>query len=89
MGIASLVLGIVSLVFAVLIPGFQILAAPIGIVGIILGAIARKNLSAANQPTGAATAGLVMSIIGTILGAILWLACVACVGGLATMGTMK
>lgn len=85
MAIASLVLGIVSLVFAVLIPGFQILASPVGIVGIILGAIARKNLAEQNQPTGTATAGLVMSIIGTILGLLLWLACVACVGALSTL----
>lgn len=84
MAIASLVLGIISLVFA-LIPGVQFVGAIVGIVGIVLGAIARKNLSAANQPTGTATAGMVMSIIGTILGVLLWIACVACVGALSTI----
>ena len=88
MGVASLVLGIVSLVFALIIPGLQIVAPIVGIIGIILGAIARKNLKAASQPTGMATAGLVMSIIGTILGVLMWLLCVACVGAMGALGTM-
>lgn len=83
MAIASLVLGIVSLVFAVLIPGLQFLAPIVGIIGIILGVVSRNNLKEANQPTGMATAGMVMSIIGTILGILMYLLCVACVGGLA------
>lgn len=90
MAIAALVLGIVSLVFAVLIPGLQFLAPIVGIIGIILGVISRKNLKAANQPTGMATAGMVMSIIGTILGVLMYLLCVACVGGLAgAAGALK
>ena len=84
MAIAALVLGIVSLVFAV-IPGFQIFAPIVGVVGIILGVISRKNLKAANQPTGMATAGMVMSIIGTVLGVLMYILCVACVTGAAGM----
>jgi len=89
MAVASLVLGIISLIFALIIPGFQFLAPIVGIIGIILGIIARKNLKAANQPSGMATAGMVMSIIGTVLGVIMYLLCVACVGGLAAVGSMK
>lgn len=78
MGIASLVLGIVSLVFVFTGP-ISFIAVIVGIVGIVLGALARKKLVAEKQPTGAATAGLVMSIIGVVIGAIVWISCVACV----------
>ena len=72
--IASLVLGIVSVVFS-----FIGLSVPfglvLGIVGIILGVNAKKK-----NPSGMATAGLVLSIIGTILCALIFIACVALVG---------
>jgi len=77
MAVASLVLGIVSIIFA--FTGFlAFIGAITGIVGIILGALAMKNLKAENQPTGMATGGLVTSIIGASLALILYLACVAC-----------
>ena len=47
----------------------------IGIVGIILGVLARKN-----NPSGIATAGFVCSIIGTVISLLFYLACVACLG---------
>jgi hypothetical protein len=84
MGIAALVLGIVSLVFC-FTGGLAFIAPILGIVGIILGVIARKKAIAAKESTGAATAGFVMSIIGVILGTILWLACIACASA-ATKG---
>lgn len=77
MGIASLVLGIISLVF-VIVPIFWFvgwIGALIGIIGIVLGALGRKKLKAEGQPTGAATAGMVMSIIGTTLSAIIFAVC--------------
>ena len=77
MGIAALVLGIVSLVFVFTGP-ISFVAVITGIVGIVLGALARKKLAAEKLPTGAATAGLVMSIIGVVIGAIVWISCVAC-----------
>ncbi len=78
MGVASLILGIISVVIALFISGFGWIAALLGIVGIILGAMARKN-----GKDGVATAGLVLSIIGVVLGLLLYIACVACIGGLA------
>lgn len=78
MGVASLILGIVSVVLALFFSGFGWLASILGLVGIILGAIARKQAK-----TGVATAGLVLSIIGLVLGMLLYIACVACIGGLA------
>lgn len=56
MGIASMVLGICSLV----IPFAGIATA---LVGLIMGVIAKKKSSEANMPSGMATAGIVCSII--------------------------
>lgn len=73
MGVASLVLGIIALVWSIF--GGTFLSALVGIIGIILGAVAKKQ-----APSGAATAGLVLSIIATILSLIFWIACGACIG---------
>lgn len=82
MAVASLILGICSIVFDFF---FQFLGVLLGIVGIILGALARKQ----NPANGMATGGLVCSIIGVILGAITLIACVACVGGLGALGSIS
>lgn len=79
MAIASLVLGICALVFPFI--GLGWLSVLIGVVGIVLGALGRKN----SEKQGMATAGIVMSIIAVALGLIMWLACAACVGGLASL----
>lgn len=83
MGVASLVLGIISIICGVFLSGFQWVGAIVGLIGIILGAAGRKNL----EKSGLATGGLVCSIIGFILCIILYVACVACVGGLASIGS--
>lgn len=80
MGVASLVLGICSLVVAVFFGSAGWLAALLGLIGLILGAAANKK-----QKTGVATAGVVMSIIGMVLGLLFYIACIACIGGLASM----
>ena len=77
--IASLVLGIVSIVFNFF--ALQIFGLILGIVGIVLGVMAKKK-----NPSGMATAGLVLSIIGTVLCALLFIACAACVGAVGTAG---
>ena len=79
MGVASLVLGIVSIIFTFTGPASWV-GFIVGIIGIILGAAARKN-----EPNGIATGGLVCSIIGTVLCGIGFLACVACVGSLSAL----
>ena len=75
MAAASLVLGLVSLVFGIWIPYIGL---PAGIVGIILAAVAKKK-----GMKGPATGGLVVSIIGTVFSGIMWLACVACASAAA------
>ncbi len=80
MGVASLVLGIIALVLAVFSAGtLGWLGSIIAILGIILGALGRKNA----EKKGMATAGLVCSIIALSLGLLMYIACVACIGGAA------
>lgn len=73
MGVASLVLGIIALVWSLF--GGTFLSALVGIIGIILGAVAKKQ-----APSGVATAGLVLSVIATVLSLIFWIACAGCIG---------
>lgn len=80
MGVASLILGIISLIFAFFVPGLQWVGAIPGLIGIILGASARKDPAQAGIGTG----GMVCSIIGFIFSVILYLACAACVAGIAS-----
>ena len=62
MAVGSLVLGIVSIVFAVFGLGFPV-GAVCGIIGIILGVLGKKD----PEKAGLATGGFVCSIIGTVL----------------------
>lgn len=80
MGIASLILGIVSVIIAVFFSTWGWVAIIAGIVGIILAALAKKK-----GEGGMATAGLVLSIIGAALGLIFYLACVACIAAAGTI----
>lgn len=72
MAVASLVLGIVSVVFSFF--GGSIIGLPVGIVGIILGVLAKKK----TPQNGMATAGLVCSIVGTAISGLIFVACVGC-----------
>ena len=78
MAVTSLVLGICSLVFPFI--GLGWLSVIVGILGTILGAIGRKD----ETKKGMATAGMVMSIISVALGIIMWIACAACIGSVAS-----
>ena len=76
---ASLVLGILSLACSLL--GYGAIAGLVlGIIGVVLGARARKEAQ-----TGIATAGFVCSIIGTILSAVGLVCAIACVGALGAI----
>lgn len=82
MGVASLVLGIISLVIGIFSSGLLgWLGAILAIIGIILGALGRKE----PEKSGISTAGMVCSIIGLVLCLILYIACAACVGALASL----
>ena len=77
LAIGSLVCGIISLVLAYW-SFFAITGLIAGIVGIILGVLGGKKMKMVGAPAGMATAGLVMSIIGTVLSAIFFFACGVC-----------
>lgn len=72
LAIASLVLGILGLVFFFIQSLVGIILA---IIGLVLGIVAKKR-----QPSGMATAGIVLSIIALALCAVSFIACLACVG---------
>ena len=76
--VAALVLGIIGAIFAWfgVIGIFALVCSILGIVFAVIGR--KKSLIALGKPSGIATAGLVLSIIGTALAAIGVLACFAC-----------
>lgn len=76
--IVGLVLGIISAVIAWWGLWISIVALVCGIIGIIFAVKGKKAAKAAGQPTGLATAGLVLSIIGTCLAGIGFIACGLC-----------
>ena len=76
MGIASLILGILSIISSFAGVGFQWIGAIFGLIGIILGALGRKN----PESKGVATGGLVCSIIGFILCIIVYAMCAGTIG---------
>ena len=79
MSIAALVLGILSAIFAWWGLYIGIVSLVCGIVGIVLAGKGKKAAAAAGAPTGMATAGLVLAIIGTSLSVIGVIACGICV----------
>ncbi len=86
--IAALVLGIIGAIFA-WFGVIGIVALACSIVGIVFAVIGRKKSRIAlGKPSGIATAGLVLSIIGTALaaiGVIACFACAACIGSAASV----
>lgn len=78
LSIAGLVLGIISAVLAWFYL-VNIAALVCGIIGIILALKGKKLAVASGNPTGLATAGLVLSIIGTCLGGVGFVSCTLCV----------
>ena len=79
--VASLVLGILSLVLAVFGFGFRWMSIVLGLLGIIFGALGRKCV----EKKGMATAGLVMSIIGALIGILLYVACASLASSIGDM----
>ena len=78
---ASMVLGIVSV--ALWFFGYSAaLSVILGVIGLILAGNSKKE----GFEGGTRTAGFVLSLIGTIGGALVFVSCIACVGGLAALG---
>jgi hypothetical protein len=82
--VASLVLGIIAVVF-MFFGWTAIISIILAVIGIILGVGARKELGP-NEGRGLATAGMVCSIIALALSAIVFVSCVICASALASYG---
>ena len=82
--VASLVLGIISLVLCWW-GWVGVVAIIMSIIGIVLGINGRKQLQP-EQGRGMATGGLVCSIIALVLSSIVFVSCVICAASLAGMG---
>ncbi len=79
---ASLILGILALIFT-FIPGhFGVLGVLCAVAGIITGVLGRKNNP---EYYNTATAGLIISIIAIVLRLIVVIACAACVIGILSL----
>jgi len=78
MGVASLVLGIIAVVAALLLGPLGWIGIITGVIGIVLGALAKK------KGENLAVAGLVLSIVGTALASIFFIACVACASAVSS-----
>ncbi len=81
MAVVSLVLGIIGLLISVFLNAVGWVGSLLGILGIIFGALGRKNA----EKKGLATAGLTLSIIAVVLGILFYIACAACLGGLGLL----
>ena len=82
MAVASLVLGGLSLVTGTVFVGLIL-----GIIGCVLGVKARNKMPMGHPDRGVATAGMVCSIIGIVIGGIALVSCLCIVGigGCATL----
>ncbi len=81
MSIAGLALTIVGVVFGIIgwVPACAVLGLPIAIVGLVLSCVGGKKLREAGQPSGIATAGLVLGIIAVVFTTITFFTCGLCV----------
>ena len=82
--VASLVCGIVSIVFWTF-GVTSIFSLILGIAGLILA----NNSKKAGYNEGLRTAGFVVSLLGTIFGALIFVGCVACVSCLGAAGGLS
>ncbi|NLJ16193.1 MAG: DUF4190 domain-containing protein [Clostridiales bacterium] len=84
MATAALVCGILGLIGG-FIPVIQYFTLVLSIVAIILGIKAKKDLQEQSQPTGTATAGMVLGIISVAITVISIIAVAACAGSLLSL----
>lgn len=78
MAVAGLVLSIVGLVLSFLGTWFSVVSLPVSIVGLVLAVIGGKKLKDAGQPSGIATAGMVVGIIAVVFSTIFFFTCGLC-----------
>ena len=57
----------------------SLIGLPVSVVGLVLAIVGGKQLKAAGEPTGLATAGLVIGIIATVFSTIAFFTCGLCI----------
>ena len=77
MAIASLILGILGVLSSFFTVGFGGMG--LGLLALVFGILGRKGAMERGQPTGMATAGLVLGIVGLAMGVIFFVTCSLCV----------
>lgn len=91
--IAGFVLGIIGIVLGFLSGVFSILGLPVSIIGLVLSVSGGKKMKAAGEPSGLATAGLVLGIIAVVFSSIAFFTCGICVicaqGAASGLGSMS
>jgi hypothetical protein len=80
MAIASLILGILGVLSSFFTVGFGGMG--LGLVALILGILGRKGAQGRDEPTGMATAGMVLGIVGLAFGVIFFVTCSLCVSAM-------
>jgi hypothetical protein len=86
---ASLVLGIISLI-SIFTGYFVLVGIACSVVGLIFGIQIRKAGQIEGfTPSGIATAGFILSIIGVALCTLVFISCVACVGLLSSAAILS
>ncbi len=85
MAIAALVCGILGIIGG-FIPGIAYFTLVFAILGIVFGVKARRQASQAGQPTGLATAGMVLGIVGTSLSGIGVICALCVIAGMGAAG---
>jgi len=85
MAVAALVLGILGTLFSLNWLTVWV-GGPMAIIALVLGIMARKALAAEGKPTGLATAGMVLGIVGTTVAALIFAVCASCAAAVGTAG---
>ncbi len=83
MAVAALVLGIIGTLFSLNWLTVWV-GGPLAIIALVLGVLARKQLAAEGKPTGMATAGMVLGIVGTGIAALIFAMCASCAAAVGT-----
>jgi hypothetical protein len=85
MAVAALVLGIIGTLFSLNWLTVWV-GGPMAIIALVLGILARKQLAAEGRPTGMATAGMVLGIVGTTVALLIFAVCASCAAAVGTAG---
>src|SRR5947209_1745104 len=85
MAVAALVLGIIGTLFSLNWLTVWV-GGPMAIIALVLGILARKQLAAQGRPTGMATAGMVLGIVGTTVALLIFAVCASCAAAVGTAG---